>query len=80
MTKAEIKLIADERKATKEHYEARLRGSQDIINLQAAQMHEMSTNQQAQSNHKRKGRPDCAFTDRNDRRGKGILRRYIEWK
>ena len=42
MTKAEIKLIADERKATKEHYEARLRGSQDIINLQAAKMHEMS--------------------------------------
>ena len=42
MTKAEIKLIADERKATKEHYEARLRGSQDIINLQAARLYELS--------------------------------------
>lgn len=42
MTKAEIKLIADERKTTEEHYEARLRGSQDIINLQAARLYELS--------------------------------------
>jgi hypothetical protein len=42
MTKEEIKLVRDERKTTKEHYEARLRGSLNIIELQAARLDEMS--------------------------------------
>lgn len=42
MTKEEIKLIKDQQKAIKEQYEARLRVSHDLTQLQAVRMDEMS--------------------------------------